>query len=84
MKVITTRTTILPDQIKKAKFVDLVKGWDDGDPLWTGLLQLTLTDGTKKEYRCDWIRQGHRDDVRALDKECIVDYINGYEPEEVF
>ncbi len=71
------------EDIKKANFVDLVKGWDDGDPLWTGLLQLTMMDGTKMEFKCDWIRQSHKDDVKALDKECIVDYIACYEPEQV-
>ena len=75
--------TFTAEDIKKAKFVDLVKDWDDGEPLWEGLLQLTMMDGSKKEYRCDWIRQGHRDDVTTLDKEAIIDYIIGYEPEEI-
>lgn len=75
--------TFTAEDIKKAKFVDLVEGWDDGDKLWGGLLQLTMMDGTKKEYRCDWIRSGHKADVKALDKEAIIDYIIGYEPEEI-
>ena len=75
---------IKAEQIKRAKFVDLERTMDDGDWLYSGLLQITLTDGTKKEYRCDYIRQGHRDDVKALDKQNIVDYIACYEPEEIF
>lgn len=73
----------LPEDIKKAKFVDLTQGWDDGDYLYTGLLQLTMMDGTKKEYKCDYIREGDRQDIKDQDMEAVVSFIIDREPEEV-
>lgn len=77
------KLTFTAEDIKKAKFYNLVKDWDDGDPLWTGNLELTMMDGTKIKYYCDWIRQGDKDDVKSLDKEAIIDFLNDSEVEEI-
>lgn len=68
--------------IKKAKFVDLVKS--KKEPFtWTGLMQITMMNGDIKEYKCDYIHEGHKADMKALDKDFIIDYLHSYEPEEI-
>lgn len=51
-------------KVKSVKIHELIKDWDDNDPLYEVDATFTFVDGTKERFTFDWVRAGHLHSMR--------------------